>query len=171
MVIIRRESPSDRVSIVAVHDAAFASPGAGPAPEARLVDELRADGDIVAGLSLVAEEQGEVVGHVVCSRGRVERRPMLGLGPLGVLPDRQGHGVGQALMHAVLAAADALGEPAVLLLGDPGYYGRFGFEPAGRCSIVPSVAEWVPHFQIRRLTAWDPDVIGVFRYAPAFDRL
>jgi putative acetyltransferase len=76
---------------------------------------------------LVAEFADEVVGHVVCSRGDIDGRQALGLGPLGVVPDCQRRGVGHALMHGVLAAADALDEPRVLVLGDPDYYARFGF--------------------------------------------
>ncbi len=74
-------------------------------------------------------------------------------------------------MHAVLAAADALEEPAVILLEDPGFYGRFGFVPAIELGICPPVAAWAPHFQARRLRSWDPSVRGTFSYAPAFDRL
>ena len=146
-MIIRRELPDDVDAIRAVHLAAFASPRGRAAPvaaedagapppdpvEARLVDELRADaGAWLPELSLVAVgNDGEVIGHVVCTRGHVGGRPVLGLGPIGVLPDRQAGGVGAALMHAVLGAADALGEPLVALLGDPAYYRRFGFVTAG----------------------------------------
>lgn len=108
------------------------------------------------------------VGHVVCSRGRIGDRPVLGLGSLGVLPPRQRRGVGHALMHAVLGAADALGEPAVVLLGDPGYYARFGFEPAVPYGILPSDPAWEPAFQVRRLAAWEGSPRGRFSFAPPF---
>jgi putative acetyltransferase len=71
----------------------------------------------------------------------------------------------------VLAAADALDEPMVVLLGDPGYYSRFGFEPALPAGVVPPVAEWEPYWQLRRLRAWREGLRGEFRYAPAFDRV
>ena len=140
------------------------------APEARLVDSLRDYGDIVAPLSLVAEHGGYVIGHVVCSRAQIDSHPSLGLGPLGVLPDHQRCGVGQALMHGVLAAADALDEPAVVLLGDPRYYGRFGFEPAQPLGILPTNAKWT-NFQVRRLTTWNSSIAGTFLYAAAFDQM
>jgi putative acetyltransferase len=170
-VILRRESPGDRAAVFAVHTAAFARDDGMEAQEARLVDWLREDGDIMPALSLVATLDDAVVGHVVCSRASVDGRPSLGLGPLGVLPAHQRRGVGQALMHAVLAAADALDEPAVVLLGDPSYYRRFGFVLAEPLGILPPDPAWAPHFQVRRLSAWNEALRGTFRYAPAFDRL
>jgi putative acetyltransferase len=74
-------------------------------------------------------------------------------------------------MHAVLAAADALGAPAVFLLGDPAYYQRFGFDLAQRAGVQPPQPEWREHFQVRRLTTWTDSIRGTFRYAPAFTRL
>jgi len=94
--------------------------------------------------------------------------PALGLGPLGVRPDSQRSGVGGALMHAVLGAADALDESLVLLLGHPDYYPRFGFVPAAGLGISPDVEEWTSHFQARALTAHDPGLRGTFRYAEPF---
>jgi len=171
VVILRREVPEDQPAIFALHMAAFAHGEGKDVPEAGLVDGLRNDGDAIAALSLVATLDLEVVGHVLCSRASVDGRPLLGLGPLGVLPEYQRRGVGQALMHGVLAAADALNEPAVVLLGDPAYYRRFGFLLAEPLGLLPPDPHWVPHFQVRRLSAWDASLRGTFRYAPAFERL
>lgn len=165
-MLLRRESPDDEAAIRAVHTSAFG--GGVHVAEARLVDELRAAGDVIPGLSIVAVDDDEVVGHVVCSRASIDGRASVGL---GVVAERQRRGVGHALMHAVLSAADALGEPAVLLLGAPTYYSRFGFVPAAPLGILPPVSEWEPHFQVRRLTTWEGDLIGTFRYAPAFSEL
>jgi len=193
-VLIRREGETDAEAIRAVTAAAFVRPGApgqapsaqGPPgqappgqaplgqapPEVRLVDELRASGAWIPALSLVAIGPGDdVTGHVLCTRGYVADVPVLALGPLGVRPDRQRAGVGSALMHAVLGAGDALGEPLVALLGDPGYYARFGFRLSREYQITPPVASWQPHFQVRLLTAYRPSVRGMFRYAEPFDRL
>ncbi|MDQ3707774.1 MAG: N-acetyltransferase [Actinomycetota bacterium] len=169
-MILRRELPEDHAAIFALHTAAFARGEGKDVPEAGLVDGLRNDGDAITELSLVATLD-QVVGHVMCSRASVDGRPLLGLGPLGVLPEYQRRGVGQALMHGVLAAADALNEPAVVLLGDPAYYGRFGFVLAEPVGLLPPNPAWVPHFQVRLLSAWDASLRGTFRYAPAFDRL
>ena len=74
-------------------------------------------------------------------------------------------------MHATIAAADALGAPAIVLLGHPDYYPRFGFEPAVDHGITPP-GPWGPEFfLVRRLSAWTGAERGEFRYAPAFDRL
>jgi len=83
---------------------------------ARLVDDLRRDGDAVDALSRVAEVNGLIVGHLVCSRALIGQRPSLGLGPLGIVPDRQRTSIGAALMHAVVVAADALDAPTIVLL-------------------------------------------------------
>ena len=110
-MILRREHGADRDAIFAVHTAAFGRPdggGGGDVPEARLVDALRDDGNIVAGLSVVATLDAAVVGHVVCSRATAGDHPVLGLGPLGVVPEFQRRGVGSALMYAVLAAGLAV---------------------------------------------------------------
>ena len=170
-MILRRELPGDRAAVAAVHLAAFARPDTEDVPEARLVSDLHDDGSVIPGLSLVAMLGGDVVGHVMCSRASVDDKPCLGLGPIGVLPPRQRCGVGLALMHGALAAADALNEPAVVLLGDPGYYRRFGFVLAQPLGLLPPDPGWTEYFQVRPLTAWDGPMRGTFRYASAFDRL
>ena len=173
-MLIRREGEDDTEVIRAITAAAFARPGAAghAPPEVALVDELRASEAWIPALSLVVTGSGgDVTGHVLCTRGHVGDAPVLALGPLAVRPDQQRAGVGSALMHAVLGAGDALGEPLVALLGDPGYYGRFGFRLASEYQIYPPVADWQPHFQVRLLTAYRPSVRGTFRYAEPFDRV
>jgi putative acetyltransferase len=177
-MLIRRELPNDADAVRAVHLAAFARPATDDAParqgtrEAGLVDELRSDGDLVPECCLVAEVDGVVAGHVTVSRATVDGEPVVvALGPIGVLPEVQRSGVGSALMHAALAAADALGEKGVVLLGHPTYYPRFGFGPAVEHGITPP-QDWGPqYFMLRRLHAWGDGVRGRFRYAPAFERL
>jgi putative acetyltransferase len=123
-MLIRRETHDDIADIDAVHRAAFARPESDTEPpEVQLVHRLRADMGWMPALSLVAEDAtSAVVGHVVCTVGSIEQATALGLGPLGVLPSHQRRGVGDALMHSVLGAADALGFPVVVLLGHVGYY-------------------------------------------------
>jgi putative acetyltransferase len=167
-VLIRRETSAD---IQAVHDVTEAAFAARPGGEAWLVDALRADPGWIPALSLVAEVDGAVVGHVVCTRGSVGDAPALGLGPLSVLPAHQRSGVGKALMHTVLGAADALDEPLVILLGDPAYYSRFGFAPASAYGITPPDPDWTPYFQARTLSAYTPTLTGPFTYAAPFSAL
>ncbi|MGJ5741948.1 N-acetyltransferase [Streptomyces caniscabiei] len=123
-------------------------------------------------LSLVAlSGKDEVMGHVVCTRGHVGTAPALGLGPLSVHPDHQRRGVGLALVHTVLGAADALGEPLVALLGSPAYYSRYGFRTSTDYSITAPDPSWGEYFQVRALAAHDPALQGVFTYAEPFDRV
>lgn len=169
-LVIRRELPADVEPTRALHDAAFGVPeGAEHSLETRVLDQLRADADVLDELTFVAELHGEVVGHVVCSRASMGEGPSVGLGPVAVRPDRQGEGIGSALVAAVLVTADQLHEPSVVLLGDPGWYAHFGFETAAAHGIGSPRTWRDEDFQVRRLQAWRPELAGPFRYAPAFD--
>ncbi|WP_091053201.1 GNAT family N-acetyltransferase [Nocardioides sp. YR527] len=178
-MLIRRERLEDVADIRAVTAAAFSGAEHSAPPiepdgvpgEATLVGWLREDPGWIPELSLVAEAHGEIVGHVVATRGELAGRPALGLGPVSVSPARQRDGVGSALMHAVLGAADAMGEPVVVLLGSPDYYGRFGFVPASSLGIEAPEPAWGDYFQARPLAAYEPGLRGSFRYAAPFDRL
>lgn len=142
--------------------------GEGDPLEARLLDGLRGCDGWLPALSWVAEIDGRVVGHNVCTRGHVGTVPCLGLGPIGVAPDVQRTGVGSALMYAMIGAADALGEPLIALVGDPAYYSRFGFAPSTDLGIDPPEAAWGASFQARPLTTWTASITGMFRYAAPF---
>jgi putative acetyltransferase len=171
-VHVRRERPADVDAVRAVHRAAFRPAGAGPeeeVDEARLTDELREDAGFLPHLSLVAVRGEDVVGHVLATRGWLEPlgHPALGLGPLGVVPASQRQGVGSALVHALLAVAEAREERLVALLGSPDYYGRFDFRPSTELGVEPPDARWGTFFQARRLTG--PPATGRFRYAAPFD--
>lgn len=170
-MLLRRELPGDADAIRRVHTDAFASDSSAGPVEPALVEQLRADPGWIPQLSIVALDRGEIVGHVVATRGHVDEHPALALGPIGVRRAAQGGGAGAALMHAVLAAADALDETLVALLGHLDYYPRFGFEPAHRHGIHPPEPGWAEHFQVRPLTAHRPEITGTFRYADPFTRL
>lgn len=174
-MLVRRERPDDAEAVDDVHRRAFAAaapggPGTEPV-EVGLVRALRADRGWVPALSLVAEGGGGVIAHVVGTEGAVGNVPVIGLGPIGVLPEHQGRHVGHALMHAVLAAADALDYPLVVLLGHVDYYPRFGFLPAASLGIVAPDPAWGAHFQARPLAAHHPGLRGRFRYAAPFAAL
>lgn len=169
-VLIRPETERDRSATDEVHRRAFAPPAPGAEPiEVGLVHALRADPGWIPALALVAEDSaGNVVGHLVGTEGRVGTEPVVGLGPFAVLPDRQRAGVGQALMHTVLGAADALGYPAVVLLGHLDYYPRFGFGPADQLGIEAPDPSWGEYFQARAMSTYDPALRGRFTYAAPF---
>lgn len=171
---LRREEPADHAAVRAVHRAAFSRRAADreeDVVETRLTDALRDDVGFLPHLSLVAVREGAVVGHVLGTRGWLEPFgiPALGIGPLGVLPEAQGDGVGSALVHALLAVAEAAGERVAALLGAPAYYRRFDFRPAEELGITAPDPAWGAHFQARYLTG--PPVGGAFRYAAPFDAL
>jgi putative acetyltransferase len=128
MVKIRPEQPDDLSAVRGVHQAAFPS-----AAEADLVDRLRASGK--AAVSLVAEDEEQVVGHILFSP--VAFDPAIdvvaySLAPMAVRPGHEKHAVGRRLVQNGLAECHAKGACLVVVLGDPGYYGRFGFERASR---------------------------------------
>ena len=169
---IRRERPEDHRAVRAVHRRAFARPGStGDVAEAVLVDRLRAGPWWLPELSLVAVVDETVVGHAVATRATVQPAgaPALGLGPLGVDPAWQRRGVGTALVHALLGAAEARDEPVVAVLGDPAFYGRFGFGAAADQGVVAPDPGWGAAFQLRLLSG--PPPRGTFRYAEPFERL
>ena len=117
----RPENPADHLAVRQLHQAAF-----GRDVEADLVETLRREASAV--LSLVAEEEGRILGHVMFSRMQAPFRA-LGLAPVGVLPARQRNGIGSLLIRAGLAQARADGWEGVFVLGEPAYYVRFGFDP------------------------------------------
>jgi putative acetyltransferase len=166
--VIRREIEGDAPLLHAIHDAAFAVAAHASGHEADLVDALRAGDDWAPEHSLVAEADGKPIGHVVSTYGRLAGERVLGLGPIGVDPAQHGKGIGSALMHAAIAAADARDEPAIVLLGSPEFYSRFGFGPASEHGVEAPDPNWGAYFQIRRLTAWREDLRGTYAYSPAF---
>lgn len=128
MLEIRAERPDDAEVIYALHAAAFGREG-----EAELVRALRERGELL--VSLVAEAAGAPAGHIAFSPVTVpgpRRVRAAGLGPLAVAPERQGEGVGSALVRTGHAACRARRLEAVFVLGHPGFYRRFGFAPAAR---------------------------------------
>lgn len=157
-MIIRAETNADHEAIRRVNDEAFGGP-----IEAELVAAIRASDRFVPELSLVAEAEGEVVGHVLLSYVDVEpgARRVLQLGPVAVLPSHQRRGIGSALVLEALKLADAREEPFVLIEGNPRYYGRFGFTRADAMGIAPPVEALGPeYFMIRPLTRYDPALRG-----------
>jgi putative acetyltransferase len=168
-VIVRREGAADAAAARAVQVQAFRRPHTDDEPvEAHLLDALRGCDGWLPALSIVAILDDAVIGHVATTRAFVGDVPALGLGPIGVLPSRQGHGVGLALMHATIGAADALGEPLIALLGSPDYYARFGFVASIAIGVEPPDDAWGHHFQVRTLNAYDPSIRGRFVYAAPF---
>ncbi len=156
--MIRDARPGDRAAIAAVTAAAFN----GEEKALRIVAEVEPE------VSLVWEEDGRILGHVMLSRMRLGAHRPLQLSPLSVVPGAQGRGIGGALTRAALERADRAGEPFVVLLGHPGYYPRFGFEPATPLGIL-APGDFGDAWMLARLSAWDPSIQGTVEFPPAFD--
>ena len=165
-VIIREETNYDIGVVRIVHESAFDTPA-----EADLVDLLRERGK--ATISLVAEIDGEIVGHILFSPVTIEPpQPgwnALGLAPVAVIPDRQGRGIGQALVDQGLARGRELGIDLVVVLGDPAYYARFGFQRAIDFGLGNEY-QADEHFMVLELTPGTLEQFnGLVKYAPEFN--
>jgi putative acetyltransferase len=169
---IRSETPFDIKDIFAVHNDAFAQDG-----EARLVNALRNDGDFTADLSLVAVHDDRIIGHVLFPPITIESAdatqksvPARALAPLGVDPAFQCQGVGAALLNEGLKTCRHLGHGAVIVVGHPGYYPRFGFSTARTFGITaPFPCPDEAFMAIELIHGALDDVHGMVRYPPAFD--
>ncbi|WP_394801876.1 GNAT family N-acetyltransferase [Rhizobium halophilum] len=126
-MIVRQENPRDSEEIRALVTAAFDGAPHSNGTEGAIIDALREGGAL--SVSLVAEREGEIVGYVGFSPVQIDGRDIewYGLGPVAVRPDRQRQGVGVRLIEAGLAQMKSIGAAGCVVLGDPGYYSRFGF--------------------------------------------
>jgi len=162
-VIVRQERAGDERELAALIDAAF-----GDAETSEFTARIRASAGYVPELTFVADDDGELVGFTMLSHVTAGEREVLILTPMAVRPDRQRVGVGKQVVRAAIAAADARGEPVVLVEGVPSYYPQFGFRSASELGFerpdprIPEAA-WMA----LPLTAWDPDVAAPVVY-PGF---
>lgn len=168
---IRSATAADTDAIDAIIRSAFAGTEHGYQGEAELVRMLAADGDAL--VSLVAEADGAIAGHVLFSRMDVEADgaplPAAGLAPVSVVPERQGQGIGGALIRAGLDDLCAQGVAISFVLGHEAYYPRFGYSSDLAARFASPFAG--PHFMAMMFgdTAWPGR--GRADYAPAFSRL
>jgi putative acetyltransferase len=164
---LRAETEADYPAVAEVTAAAF-----GQQDEVRLVEAIRACEEFVPEFTLVAEDEGRIVGHVMFSYSALEGSDtrLLQLSPLSVVPDRQSRGIGSALTRESLRLADERGEPLVLVLGHPTYYPRFGFRRASTLGLLAPNPEWPDEaFMAAPLSAYDPTLRGRVTFAPPFN--
>ena len=172
-ITIRLETPGDEPGVRRVNEAAFPGP-----EEADIVDAIRADAPAGWQSIVALDSAGDVVGHLLLSPCPLESPTgervgeVLALGPVAVLPAVQFRGVGSALITASLSLAMARAIPAVVLLGHPSYYPRFGFVSARSVGLLPPADAWPDAaWMARLLPAWSDDFRGTVRYHPAFGPL
>ena len=170
---LREELPGDREPVRDIHRQAFG--GDHGLVVADLVDALRETITPAGGLSLIAEHDGQVVGHVMFTRNLLDAPRRLVdvqvLSPLAVLPGYQQRGIGSALVRRGLEILAERAVPLVFLEGDPAYYSRFGFA-AGRGQGFRRPSLLIPDagFQAVKLPAYEPWMTGTLVYAEPFWR-
>ena len=177
-VRVRLETPGDEPGVRHVNLAAFTGP-----EEAEIVDRIRREApegwhSIVAVGAPGSGADGVVVGHLLLTPCAVEDErgnvvaTVLAVGPVAVLPELQFRGIGSALMSAAMGLAIARCVPALVLLGHPTYYPRFGFASARDAGLEPPAAAWPDAaWMARLLPAWDEAMRGTVRYPAAFEPL
>ena len=177
-VRVRLETPGDGPGVRRLNLAAFTGP-----EEADIVDRIRREApdgwhSLVAVGAPGTPADGIVVGQLLLSPCRVEDddgvtlATVLAIGPVAVLPELQLRGIGSALMAAAMSLAVARGVPALVLLGHPSYYPRFGFGSARAVGLEPPAAVWPDAaWMARLLPAWTDAMRGTVRYPEAFEPL
>lgn len=162
-ITLRRERPGDSEAIDRLIRVAFLKAPHSDHTEHLIVAALRAAGAL--SLSLVAEEGGRLVGQVAISPVTLSDGSggWYGLGPISVLPERHGQGIGSRLMRQGLGDLEALGAAGCVVLGEPGYYGRFGFAPVADLTLPG-----VPPAYFQALAFAGPFPRGEVSYHPGF---
>lgn len=166
MCIIRDEIEADAAAIRRVLESAFEGPD-----EARLVENLRNAGQAV--ITLVAVDGKHLVGHILFSPVTLEpENPnlrILGLAPLAVLPAHQGRGIGSLLVNEGLARCKQAGCDAVVVLGHPSYYPRFGFRRASDFGLDNEYDAGEAFMALELKVGALSDVAGLVKYRPEFE--
>jgi putative acetyltransferase len=164
---IRSETLLDYPAIAEVNTLAF-----GQENEAKLVEEIRRSDSYIAELSMVAEVEGVVVGHILFSYINLvgaETLQVLGLAPMAVSPQFQRKGIGSELVQAGLERANVRGEAMAIVLGHPQFYTRFGFKPSVDYEIESPFPVPENVFMVKPLQNYQKKYKGKVVYPPAFD--
>ena len=166
-VTIRPLVPADEEPVLAVVHDAFDGPGHDGSEEVAIVQGTWRASAPPERVELVAVDAGTVVGHVLAAPGCLDGRAtaVAGVAPVCVAPGHQGRGTGSALVRGMIRTAEARAWPLLVLLGEPAFYGRFGFGAAGVLGLsYAPVGDGNPHFQARPLPGHTAAMRGVFAY-------
>ncbi|MGG7161388.1 GNAT family N-acetyltransferase [Clostridium baratii] len=168
-IIIREENNKDFNEVYEVIRLAFMNAEHTDHNEYNLVNKLRGSEAFVKGLSLVAEDNGKIVGHILLTKIKIGNSESLALAPLAVLPNYQKSGIGSKLIIESHKRAKELGYRSVIVLGHPDYYHRFGYEPASRWGIkAPFEVPDESFMAIELIENGLKDVSGTVNYAKEF---
>ena len=165
---IRQETNADHTQVYDVVKTAFAMAEHSDGSEQDLVTALRGSAAFVPELSLIAEMDGRIVGHILFTRADVGGHPVLALAPLSVLPQYQRRGIGLALMAEGHRIARGLGFDYSVVLGHPAYYPKVGYRPASRFGISAPFDVPDESFMALKLNPAAEPVSGTIRYDAAF---
>ena len=168
MLQIRQETPNDYAAVYHIVKTAFSTAEHSDGNEHELVAALRASSQFVPELSLVAEDNGKIIGHIMFTEAKVGKSTQLALAPLSVLPEYQRQGVGTALIQAGHKRARELGYGYSIVLGSETYYPRMGYLPAAKYGISPPPGIPGENFMAYQLTGSAPKLSGVIEYAKEF---
>ena len=138
-VLIRPEQPADYPTVFQIVEEAFLEMKYSSHTEQFIVEKLRKTDAYIPALSLVAELEGKIVGHIILSKIHIDNGTKLfdalTLGPVSVLPELHRQGIGSQLIKMVHKVAKALGHKIIVLLGHKDYYPRFGYEKTSKYGI------------------------------------
>ena len=169
-VKVRQENQSDAKAIAVVNKSAF-----GGDAEARLVAVVRQSKSFIPELSLVAEVGERVAGHILLFHAHLDRQgkqvEVLALAPMSVVPSQSHRGIGSTLLEAAQAKAADLGHKAIVVIGHPDYYRRFGFEPAAKWDIHSSLPVPEDSITAKELVSGALEGGGLLVYPPEFSLL
>lgn len=167
-MLIRQENSQDFDAVYALVKAAFETAEHRDGNEQDLVNALRKSDAFIPELSLVAEQDGTIVGHILFTKAEIGGHPALILAPLSVLPECQKQGVGSALIREGHRIAKKLGYGYAVVLGSEHYYPRLGYAPSGQLGIEPPQGVPPVNFMAIKLREDAPPVNGAVRYAEEF---
>ena len=167
-MLIRKEEPKDYDIVYSVVKAAFQHAEHSDGNEQDLVNALRKGDAFIPDLSLVAEMDGKIVGHIMFTRAKVEENTVLALAPLSVLPKYQRRGIGVSLINAGHKIANELGYVYSIVLGSQQYYPKSGYLPADKFGIMPPFDVPSENFMACKIKEDAPGIHGTVKYAKEF---
>lgn len=167
-MLIRKEESKDYEIIYSVVKAAFDSAEHSDGNEHDLVNALRKGEAFIPELSLIAEMDGKIVGHIMFTRAEVGDAAVLALAPLSVLPEYQRKRIGVSLIKEGHRIADKLGYEYSIVLGSETYYPRAGYVPADSFGIKPPFDVPKENFMACKIKEDASDICGVIKYAKEF---